>query len=114
MQKVLFAFFRIEVPRRLQRQPWAHRSCAHAQQNCDMVNLAAIACLRRDAHLRPHPCADQCHVHRPCRHGHRNRNRLWRRVAIGKDQQRRACRDTSSTARRAKMSTATSSVRVRR
>jgi hypothetical protein len=109
VQQVLFAFFRIQAARRLKRQPRTHCAGPHTQQYSQMMNLAAIAGLGGKPHLGAHTGPGQGHMYRA------------RAMAIGigiasgdASRSERISRDapvaTKSMARRARISTAISSV----
>ena len=92
MQQILFAMFRVECASRLQGQPRTNRAHTHSQQHSNMVNLATIGSVHRDASLGANSGPGQRQVHCARSHRHRNRNRFRRCLAVREDQQRRAVR----------------------
>ena len=95
MQQICFALFRIQTARCLQRKPRTDRSRAHAQQHRDMMQIAAIASLNRQANARTFTGANQRMMHGSGGQRHRDRQRLFARSAISQQQNRRSATHNS-------------------
>src|SRR3569833_1124484 len=79
---------RVEITRGLERKPWANRSTAEAEQDCDVMNLTRIGSLDRDADFCAHSGPGESKMHGSSGHCHRNRNCSDVSATVGKNEQR--------------------------
>ena len=84
MKHVGFAFFRVEIARRLKRQPGADRACSVAKDDRGMVQVAAIARFYCQAGLGANPGIDQGVMHGSGRQGHGDGNEARRGRLAGR------------------------------